>query len=179
MKKLALIILLSLSIFLYWCWEKKENILQTIKFWEFQLNIPKSYILVKSEKKYKWKFTILYEYKESGFSDFSDSIIIAEYKWKIGDYKRFFLIIKDKFLRKIPWAKIIKIGDFSISSYKFYWFKYAISNNLFNYKKINYYWLQVYIFVSEDKAYIINYLSKKEENVDNFLSLIKQIKLEE
>jgi len=178
MKKLALIILFSLSLFLYWCWEKKENNLQTIKFWEFQLDIPKDYVLVKTEKKYSWKFTILYEYKESNFSGFSDSIIIAEYKWKINDYKKFFSIIKDKFLRKIPWGKVLKIWDFSVSSYKVYWFKYAISNNLFNEKENSYYGLQAYIFVSKNKAYVINYLSIEEKNIDKFISLIKQIRLE-
>ena len=50
MKKLALIIMLFLSVFLYGCWEKKENNLQTIKFWEFQLDIPKNYMLVNTEK---------------------------------------------------------------------------------------------------------------------------------
>ena len=166
------------SIFLYGCWEKKENNLQTIKFWEFQINIPKNYVLVKTEKKYSWKFTILYEYKESTFSDFSDSIIIAKYKWRINDYKKFFLIIKDKFLRKVSWAKVVKSWDFSISSYKVYWFKYAISNDLFNEKENSYYGLQVYIFVSKNKAYVINYLSTKKENVDKFLCLVKQIKPE-
>ena len=178
MKKLALIIMLFLSVFLYGCWEKKENNLQTIKFWEFQLDIPKNYMLVNTEKKYSWKYTILYEYKESSFSGFSDSIIIAEYKWKINDQKKFFSIIKDKFLRKVPWWKIIKAWNFSISSYKTYWFKYAISNNLFKEKENNYYGLQAYIFISKNKVYVINYLSTKEEKVDNFLKLIKQIKLE-
>ena len=177
MKKIFIWLLLLVSIFLVSCGNTKEQSYQQVKVNNLVFQIPEKFVLVASDKKKINKFEILQEYKLSTFSGFADSLIIWKY---IGEYpvseEKFFSIIMDKFIRKIPWAATIDNGEFKKKDAKVFWFKYSVKDNLFNDSKPDYYGLQAYIF-DKKQVYVINYLSSKKDNIDQILDLLKKVEV--
>ena len=182
MKNFWLFVLLIGTLLLASCgWNSEDQKYQAVKFDNVVLNIPKDFVFINIKDSQINKFKILYEYKKQSFSDFSDSLIIGQYIWTYPiNEKKFFLIIVDKFTRKVPGTKLLDRWSFSVKEQiKSYWFKYAISNNIFDEKNVDYYGLQVYLFEkNKSKIYIINYLSIKKDDLDKILDLIKTVESE-
>ena len=157
--------------------EKNEVEYQKIKFDSLVLQLPKNYILVKLDNNLVDKFEVEQAYKEQNFSWFSSSLIISRYIWQYpSDKKKFFSIVSDKFLRKVPWSKILSENGFSIWDVNVYYFTYSVSNDLFDESKADYYWLQAYFF-EPNEVYVLNYLTSSKEKLEKFIDLLKNIKL--
>ena len=179
MKRFWLFVLLVGSLLLASCWgNSEEQKYQSVKFDSVVLNIPEDFVLVNIKDSQINKFKILYEYKKQSFSGFADSLIIGQY---VGDYpadeKKFFSIVMDKFVRKVPWTKLLGNWKKTIGKWiELYWFKYAVSNNVFDDKKADYYGLQAYLFEkNKSEVYVINYLTANKDNLDKILDLIKSV----
>lgn len=178
MKKVLAIFFILISLFLSACGSKKvEAEYQKIKFDSLILQLPKNYVLVKLDNNLVDKFEVEQAYKEQNFSGFSSSLIISKYIWQYpNDIEKFFSVISDKFIKKVPGSKILDINDFSVWNIKVYYFTYSVSNNLFDNSKANYYWVQAYFFEPK-QIYAINYLTYDENKLNDFVKLLKKIQL--
>jgi len=156
---------------------KEQQSYQNIKFDSMVMQLPKWYVLVKNNGKVVDKFQIDLAYKEQSFSGFSSSLVIWKYTWQYpSDREKFFSIILEKMVAKLPWTKILSKNDFSAWNVKVYYFIYSVSNNLFDNTKPNYYWLQAYFF-KPNQVYVLNYLTDKKNKLTDFEKLLRKVKL--
>lgn len=179
MKRIVLFFMLFVSLFLASCGDKKEESkTQQIKISNLELTIPAGFVSTLSGDKKLWQFKIIEEYKNPSFSGFSSSLIVWEYFWTYpSDFDKFFSVVEDKFLRKIPGSNLLKQWKFSIKWWvKISYFEYSVKNKLFEDSKPDYYWIQAYI-LDNKKVYVINYLSSNKDDISDILDSLKDMRL--
>jgi len=179
-KKLFSFFLIFFSFFLISCWwnEDVSNNLN-IKIWNYSLILDNDFFVANSNLDSN-DIDILYSYRKRWNNNFSDSLIIWEYKWKYPkDEKEFFSIMLDKIKREIAWVSIISNWKVDINWDSLYYIKYKVNDNIFWWDNENiYYWLQAYLFDKNDKiVYIISYLSLEEDAVNDIFDSIKNLEV--
>ena len=123
------------------------------------------------------KFTVLSSYRYKKVNKwFSPSLIILRYD---GDYpadkKEFFSVIVDKFKREIVWSTILENGQMDIAWKNVYYFKYKVSDNMFDDASLNtYYWLQFYIF-DKPNVYVISYVWLEQSKLNDIFEIVKNL----
>jgi len=143
------------------------------------MTINKNYEITNIKpNKYIKNASILLEYKLENYDDLSPSLVIYKYKWEYPkNIDKFFNIILDKFQKNVVWSNIIDNESLSINNNKIWYFTYSISNNIFaKNKKTDYFWLQAYVFGKNKKIYIISYIWKSKNKLDNVVDAIKNLK---
>lgn len=179
MKKLFLILILITALSACWSQESKQ---QLIKFWEFNISISKDFQEIDSETYKNKDFEIIYTYKgkRKDKDSSKSSIIIAKYVWnKPKDNEKFFNIVLDKFQREVAWNKILNREKVKKNSKIIQYFRYEVYDDVFkknNKKDPSYYWLQAYIFWKND-IHTISFVSSKEEELKEFTSNVKNLKI--
>jgi len=178
MRQILAVFFVLISFLLFGCGqEKQETEYQKIKFDSLVLSLPQDYFLVNLDKNIVDKFEVEQAFKEQVYSGFSSSLVISKYIWQYpSDKKKFFSVISDKFLRKVPGSQILDTNKFSVWKIDVFYFTYSIKNNLFDDTKPDYYGLQAYFF-EPDKIYALNYLTATKEKLDKFVDLLKHIQL--
>ena len=174
------IILISSLILLSWCWNASEKAkTQNISFWNFNMTIDNNYKItdIKPNKIIK-NTNILLEYKSNTYDNLTPSLVIYKYKWEYpNNINKFSNIILDKFYKNVMWSNIINNEILDIDNNKLLYFTYSISNNIFSQEnKVDYFWLQAYIFGKNKKMYIISYVWKDKEQLDKITDNIKNLK---
>ncbi len=174
------IILLSSLILLSWCWStSKETKSQDVNFWNFNIMISSDYRITNIKPNQKIKNTdILLEYKLANYNSLSPSLVIYKYNWEYpNNINKFTSIILEKFQKNVIWSKILDNEIAKIDNNQMVYFTYSISNNIFSKdSKTDYFWLQAYLFGRDKQIYIISYIWKTKEQLDNIISDIKNLK---
>jgi len=179
MKKISLLILLFLSLFLVSCWKKQKQDNAVVKFSNYTMDLPKDFMIYPSTKKdlNLKKFTVLSSYRYKKVSKwFAPSLIILRYDWKFPkDKKEFFSLLIDKFKREIVWSEILENGNLDIDWKTAYYFKYKVSDNMFDDTSLNtYYGIQFYLF-DNPNIYLISYVGIEENSLNDIFGLLKNL----
>jgi len=176
-------ILIIISVFLLsWCNNTPKNETKEITFWNYKVYVNKNYKLVNIKTTNIWKnIKIISEYKLSNnTNNFNPSFVIYQYNWEYPkNINKFTNIILNKLKKNIKWVYYLDNNFIDIWKSKLFYFSYSVYNNLFKKEKTaDYYWLQAYIFdQSKKNIYIISYINKTKDNLNNMINKIKDLKL--